>query len=344
MTASLEKASVRAGESFKLALELDKAPSDEGTIVSIFARIPEGDTFICFTPGKVGIKSVIAEFKVPVDISGGRYELRQVSFHISKQNPLSLSNKPIIEVLPKQDLVLPSSAVSTLTLSREQLLRVNARRVQMRIGAVKDDVRRSAFSEPQLRIYLTRVLTEAYDDLSDTKTKYETLGPVNPEDQALFTELSRTYKRAIDLVKPRDNMRSSIQASSTSGIRLASFEAAQVDTFQIGTYPLLTEGALRALEQNELAFEIVMETHKSTFDLRVESFPEGAAISYYPEGEPESAKSAHDLTATLIESLTLGKWEIHLEKDGFVAKDREFDPFREHEKSVFVELTPKKRK
>jgi hypothetical protein len=104
----------------------------------------------------------------------------------------------------------------------------------------------------------------------------------------------------------------------------------------------LAEAILPAFEQNELAYKVVADTGSLTFDLEVNTAPEGADVSYRRRGD--SFEKLQNKTNSSIKALTYAIWFVRFEKTGFRTEEREHDPFHEQNHVINVELQPEKKK
>jgi len=91
--------------------------------------------------------------------------------------------------------------------------------------------------------------------------------------------------------------------------------------------PLSAEGTLRAMEENELAFNTIAATKSLTFDLKVITQPEQAQIFSKRRGDPYV--ESNDRSTTTLLYLTKAIWVVKAVKDGCQPREVEFDPFRE---------------
>jgi hypothetical protein len=101
-------------------------------------------------------------------------------------------------------------------------------------------------------------------------------------------------------------------------------------------YPAIAQSVLRALEQNELAYSIVADSGRLTFDLDVKSVPTGAVISYKRRGDDYRRNA--DPTDATIKALPYAIWVVQFQKTGYQNEEREHDPFREPNHVLTIEL------
>ena len=236
-------------------------------------------------------------------------------------------------MIAKQGLVFPTSADIVVNPSQQQLLRLEARRLQRRIEDLKAAI--VAYQQANQQGRITQVLRtnveEAVKALDLTELEFESRATAKDQSslaRAFFGDLRLNYGTV----------------ARGLGLRLASWNE-QGRLLNVGLsakaksdswYPILAQAALRAFEGNELAYSIVAETGL-TFDLKVTSNPSGAVVSYHRRGDP--LHQCPDPTTALIPSLPLAIWYVRVEKAGYKAQEREHDAIRSADHVVNVELS-----
>ena len=101
-------------------------------------------------------------------------------------------------------------------------------------------------------------------------------------------------------------------------------------------YPTLAQGPLRVLEQNELAYSVVANNGDLTFDLEVNSAPQGATVFFWRRGDSE--RKNNKPTNSIIPALPYAIWLVRFQIPGYRNEEREHDPFHEPNHVLKVEL------
>ncbi|MGH9641010.1 MAG: hypothetical protein ACRD3Q_01155 [Terriglobales bacterium] len=327
MTSSSDE--VKAGERFDFTIKLDKAPNFEGGALAVAFSATDGR-------GSANVQSLTKpgetvyhlSVRVPV-AAGGVWKLSRLEFSNSAAWVDLPYNNVSFRVIPNLGLVFPSSAEVTVNLSQGQLLRKEARLLQGRIQHLKSTVSEyvRADREGAVPRLLRQNLVESADAVRATQDEFLKLTTSEGQEvsaDVFFEDLRRSYGDAI-----------SHFGRTNATLKEAAHLVRVSDKRKDGAEPLLSL-ALRPMEQNELAYKVVADEGSLTFDLDVDSTPEGAAVSYYRKGDPPHPNP--DPTRSTIHSLPYALWIIHLEKAGYKAEDREHDPFREPNHVVHVDL------
>jgi hypothetical protein len=224
--------------------------------------------------------------------------------------------------------VYPSSAKITINPNQAQVLRREARLLQTRIQDLKSAVSDFVHANREVAVtpLLRRNLTLSADALRMTEDEFGKLTTTEAQRisaQVFFDDLLRSYEVVISHF-------GKTRAAVDGGKFIPVSEAREASA-----EPLLSL-ALRPMEQNELAYKVVADEGSLTFDLEVDSTPDGAAVSYHRKGDPPRANP--DPTRSTIRSLPYAVWIIDFEKSGYKREEREHDPFREPNHVVHVVL------
>ncbi len=193
-------AEVKAGETVDLEITLDKAPNFSGGAVQIWIQ-GTGDFSLqssCETPQ--GERSCHFSFKVPADASGGTWSVSKLMFYTgTHQIGLSFQGQPFT-VIPNTGLVFPSSAEVRLNPSQVQLLRGEARWVQIQTEEMKSRLSeldsRQSVSETKLLIENVEL---AASKLRETENQFFKLAPSAYQangGKIFFEDLDRNYQNA----------------------------------------------------------------------------------------------------------------------------------------------------
>ncbi len=237
------------------------------------------------------------------------------------------------QVIANEGLVFPTGADIVVNPSQQQLLRLEAKRVQQRIEDLKAAI--LAYREADQERRITRVLRssvgEAVKALDLTESEFESRASAKGQltlSKVFFGDLRLNYGTVVV-----DLDGQSMNWDQTGRLLDVEFPA---KTRTDSRYPIIAQAALRAFEGNELAYNVAADTGLA-FDLKVTSNPSGATVWYYRRGDPPH--QCPDPTTALIPSLPLAIWYIKVEKPGYKAQEREHDAIRSTDHVVNVELT-----
>jgi len=322
---------IRAGESFEFTVTLDRAPSFLGGRVGFNVSKPDGGFGDSCAEGQEAPQHRVyhCTIRVPQMGPGGIWTIQHIYLY-EGVTQVELSSKSInFKVTPDPHLILPTSAEVTVNLDQKQLLRREAGRLQGRIQQLKSTVSEYAHANAQggIKPILRQDLVAAEDALKTTEAEFSKLATVEGQQanaKVFFDDLRQSYERVISHL---GTFRSAFGAQG----RLVLV----ADTDKYGTEPLLAL-ALRPMEQNELAYTVVADGGSLTFDLEVDSTPEGATVSYFRKGD--SPRVNPDETRTIIPKLPYAIWTVRFDKPGYKTEEREHDPFREPNHVVHVNL------
>src|SRR5437867_3899049 len=241
---------VRAGEDASLDVVLDKAPNFEGGEIQVSVVGPQNSNATLTAKVKTHPGTRVYHVSVPVPASapGGTWTVAKVIFLTGTQEiPLSSNNQPI-QVLANPNIVLPTSAQVTVTLSQAQLPRSEANPAP--VGSVAET--------------LSKKINEELVFLATTETKFHALASSQPQLDAaasvFFGDLRLSYEEAKSQLKDR-----SARLERGGSFKLASLASKQGPTEQ-PRYPVLAQAVFRVFEQNELAYVTVASVGTLTFD------------------------------------------------------------------------------
>jgi hypothetical protein len=231
-------------------------------------------------------------------------------------------------------LVLPTIVSITVNPSQQQLLRIAAGHLQLRIQDLKAAIASYQAANQQGKI--PQVLRANVDDalkaLQATEADFKKLETGQSQADVagvFFADLRLNYDEALHNLGP-----SSGRVLPPAGLMNAAFSG---KTQQNSSYAILVQATLRPLEGNVLAYNIVAESGSLMFDLKVTSNPSGAVVSYYRRGD--SPHPYADPTTVVIPSLPYAIWYVKIEKPGYKPLVREHDPFHSLDHVVNVELS-----
>lgn len=322
---------ITAGDTFTFTVTLDKPPNFSGGFVQYAVAGPSHVKAINNCSTTPDPRKYLCGFLVPAIGPAGKWKVRSVYFIVGNKK-IVLMPKPLdFRVLANPNVVLPTSAEVTINASQSQLLRNQAALLQERIQGLKSAILNYARANrsEDVPALLQRNLRDAMLGLATTESEFfefTTVGDQKQNGEVFFSDLRASYEEAlIDLDK------SSVGAQIGQHIVLVSGQKPDGTT----SGPLLA-AALRPLEQNELAYNVVATAGSLTFDLEVTSNPPGAALSYHRRGDAWQINS--NPTNSTIHSLPYAIWIVKVEKPGYKTEEREHDPFRESNHVITVEL------
>jgi hypothetical protein len=325
----------KAGETVDLDITLDRAPNFNGSFVSFLVTGPENFSYYCPCELKRGERTCHYPFRVPMAAPAGTYYVSSLKYS-NGVNVIDLSFEKLpFQVIATPGLVFPTSASVSVNPSQIQLLRREISRLQTDMQTLKGDVAELQEKSPGGEDgTLIHQLQAEIGSVRETQGKFQSLD--NPEidkraAEVFFDDLVACYQQVIAAF-PASKTKAQLKAPL---IRVAWPPRSPAKV----TYTLAAQAAFWAIEQNELAYMLVADTESLTFDLEVSSAPEGATVSYHRRGDPYQYSPKP--TESVVKALPFAIWLVRCQKDGYIDKEVEHDPFREHDHHVVVELTKK---
>lgn len=323
---------VKAGETFTLVITVDRAPNFSGSTLYFIVRpkdIETGQGYgIQLDPNKTEYSQQV---QIPEAAIGGTWSVTEFKFGSgmpgSPLTPLPFT-KYSFQVIPKKGLVYPTSAAVGMRPSQTQLLRTEAIQLQARIQELKGQILEHK-SDSKLTKLLRENIRSAIQALDDTEQQFRSLDSSSKQEgnsHVFFDDLRTSYRAADHLITAEE-----VKLHNSNFLRVAAQQKAES-----GIYPLVAQPVLRAFEQNELAYNTVADAQSLTFDLEVSSYPAGATVSFKRRGD-EFKKSPNPTDST-IKALTFAIWIVRFEKEGFLAIDKEHNPFVESNHAITVQL------
>lgn len=318
---------VKAGETVSFTITLDKPPNFKGSL-QYWITPPIGGTITSSVDLEPGKKIYKVEFGVPIGAPGGTWALSELKASAGFDS-VPVKFKPVLfQVVPNRDLIFPTSAEAKITPSQAQLLRREAFSLQGRIQILKSNLSKMP-QAPQLADVLRRSLTDGLEAVQRTERSFTGFGGTESALEAsrvFFADLQKSYLQALE--------------DLPGGRLIATGARMLVTSFQNQhRYPAVAQGPLRVLEQNELAYSLVANKGDLTFDLEVNSAPQGATVFYWRRGDSE--RKNNKPTNSILPALPYAIWLVRLEIPGYGAEEREHDPFREPNHVVTVEMHKK---
>jgi hypothetical protein len=234
------------------------------------------------------------------------------------------------------DIKTPTSATVIVNPSQIELLRYEAGRLKAKVEHLRQQL--SSENIAANHVILRKSVQDAMTDLDRTEAAYKEKGdkdaPPSYEKavNTFFGDIRLTYREALKSLTdnsallrqtgPRMVLVSSVVGGSSLHLDPASMKA------------------LDSLLRVPNAYYTVASTKSMTFNLRLISHPDGAAISYKRLGDP-SYETYPNATDSKIENLPRAVWYFLLQKTGYADWDGHYDGTRESEDILDVHLTPK---
>lgn len=199
----------------------------------------------------------------------------------------------------------------------------------MRIQQLKSAVSEYALANRQHAVtpLLRQNLMDAGAALNSTQAEFSKLTTGQGQQaniEVFFNDLRRSYSDAIS------------HLGGSKAVVTRRGELVRASQTENSNADFLLALTLRPMEQNELAYKVVADEGSLTFDLEVDSTPEGAMVSYFRKGDPPRPNPDH--TRATIPKLPYAFWTVRFEKPGYKTEEREHDPFREPNHVVHVDL------
>lgn len=321
---------VKVGESVSFTITLDKAPNFKGGTLVYWILGPDNGSVVSGVTLEPGKSVYILNFQVPAGAPGGTWKLNELKVFTGFGQAIPLKFKAVpFQVIPDSSLIFPTTAEAKINPSQLQLLRREALNVQARIQVLKANVVR--MQEPAKRDQLIGILRGNLNDgleaVQRTERSFTELGAGQSTLEAgrvFFADLRASYRQALqDLASIRGQVGISTKFLIMRFVRLQG-------------YPALAQGPLRVLEQNVLAYSVVATKGDLTFDLEVNSAPQGATVFFWRRGDSQRKNSKP--TNSVIPALPYAIWLVRFQVPGYRDEEREHDPFREANHVVSVEM------
>ncbi len=328
--------SVKAGETFSVHVELDRAPNIPRGYVNVgFSneqhQVGVGNG-IATTPDK---KSYDISIEIPIDAPEGIYTLSSITVGSADgmHHAALKFERQSFAVIQPGSFSLPTEAKVTINLSQKQLLRSAAIAVQRKIETLKATL--ATLKEDSSRVpgLLRQNVLDADKALSMTEKEFMDLTTTSAERanaNVFFEDLHRTYELTLRQLQ--------VTLYRESAILPVTFQRSAKTQDEA-----LESVVLRAFEHNELAYDVVADTQSLTFDLDVRTVPEGAEVSYGKRGD-SSFTPLQDETNSVIKALPYAIWLVRFVKEGYAPVQREHNPFTDKNHVLAVELTPRNKK
>jgi len=336
-TITTDQTIIKAGESIAFHIVLDKPIDAPNGYVAVGATGPGGVSVAGTMHVEMGKTSCDVPVTIPPDAPGGTWHVTEVRVQTTSGMHYSdvKFESVVFEVIQESTFALPTAAKVSISLSQTQLLRREAGILQNKVEALRGAVLALPAGEHDPRA--ARILRENVLDADRALEKTETdfLELVSSQSQKpaatiFFGDLHLTYQQAL--------------ANISASLLPPSNLAPHVQTVQHKTQSLaLADSVFHAFELNQLAYDVVADTGSLTFDLKVNSIPPGAVVSYGRRGD-SAFQYLQDPTNSEIEGLPYAIWLVRFEEPGYAAEQREHNPFTDKHHVITVELHSEKGK
>lgn len=330
---------VKAGEQVNFIVTVDQPTNIEDCLI-LFAIRGAGNTYGASVGLPPGQTKVTISYRVPADSAGGRFTLSGLVLLSPSGKQVPLDAKQVsFDVIPKTGAQYPNRAQVVLSPSQVQLFRTEALAVARRLQELKGNERTLQASEQEAATAILRnAIAQELEALKRTAGRFNALGS-NPElsrtAKEFFDDLEFSYRRT------QFNLGASAPSAAQNWAQPVMKNAFfwQIPAQKRDSLiPFAQDAVYRAVEQNELAYNLVADASDMSFDLRVVSTPAGASVSYARRGD--SFKDHPVPTSATIQSLPLAIWIVRFHKATFRDQEREFNPFTERDREVDVILQP----
>jgi hypothetical protein len=331
-TITTDQTSIKAGESVTFHIVLDKPANapDSYVNVVVMGQGVGAQTSASLEPGKTSFDVPVL---IPADAPGGEWYLSTVM--VGTRTGMHYSNLKhehvAFTVIQKATFELPTEAKVSISLSQTQLLRREAGILQSKVEALKGAVFALPAGEhdPRAAGILRENALDADKALEKTEREFlqlEAIQAQKPAATIFFGDIHLTYQRALA------NLNASLQLGGH-------FQAVKQKKQSLA----LEDSVVRAFELNQLAYDEVANTGSLTFDLKVNSFPPGAVVSYGRRGD-SVLQHLQDPTNSEIAGLPYALWIVRFEERGYTAEQREHNPFTDKNHVITVDLRSEKGK
>lgn len=231
-------------------------------------------------------------------------------------------------LLPAIGLVTPTSVGVVVNPTQVQLLLGAAQRLKVKAEGLAHQLGTGNSANSAL---LQKDIKDAIEELNKTEAAYkqDEVGAVPPPVSSFFDDIRLDYQEVLKTLS------SSVQFSRTGAI----FE--RVNAIGAGASSGLDHAAdavLQTMLHNVAAYEIAAATESLTFNLLVVSDPEDATILYRRRNRQyQQAEHGTDWT---IQGISLGKYQIRLEKPGYLPTEGWYDGIKSTTGSIHLKLEP----
>lgn len=247
--------------------------------------------------------------------------------------PLLLGNpKFAFEIEPAKGLVTPSSVAVIVNPSQAQLLLGEADRLRAKANQLKQEINSEHLIAGQA--LLRESVKEAIADVDKTETTFKQRG-LEPSSSgkvdAFFDDIRLSYGEALQAVsdgsgKIRQTEPGFVHARLVLGDKSAVSRSA-------------SDAVIASILHNADAYDVVALSKAITFNLDVNSTPQGATISYRRRGE--EFETLDRKTNSRIENITRAVYTIRLQMKGYEDVCTDFDAMNSTRSSVDLELKRK---
>ena len=336
-SATTDQTSIRAGQPITFHIELDttsNVPNSSITVRVTGSGVGADNT----VPIESGKTTYDVPIVIPADAPGGTWHLQYVLVRSPSgmhNSTLKIGDAPSFQVIQESAFVQPTSAKVSISVPQTELLRREAEILRSNIETLKGLIAELPARErdPRAPVLLRENVLNAEKALAKTEADFIQLlltPSLKPAASTFFDDLHLTYQRALG------DLNSSLP-DANPGLHLQEVRQRK------GSAPL-ADAVFRAFELNQLAYNVVADTGSLTFTLKVNSFPPGATVTYWRRGQEAEPEHLQDPTNSEIQALPYAFWFVRFDEKGYVAEQREHDPFPDKSHVITVQLRPEKSK
>ena len=351
-TVTLSTGSVMAGDVMHLSVKLDHPVICDSAADVYFDKTPNpGDGISFRLPLKSGASAVDADVSVPRDVEGN-YESKFLFIYpcegYSKIDKITLPSN-VLHINALLAAPQPTSAELALSFSVRQFLETRAQQIDLLSERLTTRLENNAVDSALMRSFLTALVKQADSELKVTEVAYRknVLKNQSPS-PAFFEDFHKQYLALLAELGPSSSTASSGPRGQTIGRII--FVQAQLRPRQQapsiplpnnsnGTYPPDAATVREVMLDNAAAYRYVKDVGRTTFNLRIVSYPAGAHIFYKKLVDSEYG-SYTGLTNLSDVSLELATWDFRFQKVGCKNEPVfRLDPYRDSNRNVSVEFS-----
>lgn len=233
-------------------------------------------------------------------------------------------------------LAVPTSATVIVNPSQIDLLRAEANNLRVRAEHLR--VQLNSGSAAANQALLLKNIEEAMVDLDRTEAAYE-----ERQDKGAPPSYARVERVFFDDIRFNYSEVLKSLRKDSALLRQTGPRLVFVDSVMGGSAPHLTPAlglGVGSILHEADAYYTVVSTKSMTFNLRLISHPDGAAISYKRLGD-RSYETYPNATDSKIENLPRAVWYVLLQKTGYADWDGHYDGTKDSEDILDAHLVPK---
>lgn len=331
---------VTAGQTLVIHFTMDRFPPARGcdppTLTGTMSLPPNDPRKTSIPLPQVAVKEGQNAYEMPVsmgtDVPGGTYQGKLrfwlPAYELACKMPGLRGAEFHVTIDPAPRVTAPTSASFTVNPSQVQLLLGEADRLRAQASNLSKEFKQNPPQEDTLRNRLKEVMADV--DQTDTKFRAAGDGSISPRAiGTFFDDIRFEYGEVLKLLSAQSSREMAphlLRTSIHSPVNLT----------------LASDKLTGAMLHASGAYDIVASTRSLTFNLEVVSFPHGGRISYRQRGGQYRAAD-HD-TDWQVEGLTVGVWQICVQKAGYEDAEQDFDATSNKRTSITFNLVRKRTK